>query len=456
MIKKSICLIFALAMIAVTVCGCGFNYDKEDLSKYITLCDYENITFDDVKKAYADYRQELADYYSSGTFTVEDGYTLDFKVTAEIVTETKDEDGKVTSTTTKRYEPWCHDTDEDYVKDYNFGEIEDNSPFDTGLEYLVDEVTGEGLEERVTRIGESFSFTNKIPKSNPDAEVAGQKVKYTVTVMKILPGISDEEIYNMLAAFFQKIGYAKDTAEIGDWVMLDYTGKIDGETFEGNSVKNNEIKIGSGTLPKEVEDALIGHKVGDKVSVTAAFDEDFRDKAFAGKTVELSIEVTDIYNADYAVRSKTDFETAWELKETMKALYYGQQTFVDIVTSKSEMVTYPEELLTKYEKYYKEYYYSNSHTDEYKQVAAEEVKRTLVAYSLKKAYDIEYTKKDYADDLTNLRLYYYYYYNQNVTEAEIENMYTKDMLENQFVIQKVTLVLASKVTFKGQPDILGE
>lgn len=454
MIKKCICLVFVLAMIAVAVCGCGFDFEKEDLSKYITLCDYENISFDDVKKAYDDYRKELAEYYSSGTFTVEDGYTLDFKVTAEIVTEEKDGEGNVTATTLTRYEPLCHDTDEDYVKDYNFGQFEDNSPFDTGLEYLVDEVTGDGLKERVTRIGESFSFTNVIPKNDPDVEVAGKKVKYTVTIVKILPGISDDEIYDMIAAFFQSVGYSKETAEAGDWVTLDYTAKENGEKFDGSSVTGKEIKLGSGSLPAEAESALIGHKVGDKVSVTATFDADFGSSAFAGKTVELSIEVKDIYNADYTVKNNTDFDTAWEMKEAMKALYYGQQTFVDIVTAKSEVISYPEELMTKYEKYYKEYYYSNSHTDEYKEVAEEEVKRTLVAYSLKKAYDIDYTSDDYKEDLTNLRLYYYYYYNQTVTDAEIENMYTKSMLKDQFVLQKVTLVLAGKVKFAGQPDIL--
>ena len=45
--KRTVGFILLVAMTAALLCGCGFNYDKEDLSKYVDLADYESFTFAD-------------------------------------------------------------------------------------------------------------------------------------------------------------------------------------------------------------------------------------------------------------------------------------------------------------------------------------------------------------------------------------------------------------------------
>ena len=67
--KKTVCLILLVAMTAGLLCGCGFNYDKEDLSKYVDLADYESFTFADFENRYAEYRKYLAEQIKSNNYT---------------------------------------------------------------------------------------------------------------------------------------------------------------------------------------------------------------------------------------------------------------------------------------------------------------------------------------------------------------------------------------------------
>lgn len=50
-----------LSVLALVLCGCGFNYDKEDLSKYVELADYKNFTYADFEKRYEEYRKNYAE-----------------------------------------------------------------------------------------------------------------------------------------------------------------------------------------------------------------------------------------------------------------------------------------------------------------------------------------------------------------------------------------------------------
>ena len=56
--------------------------------------------------------------------------------------------------------------------------------------------------------------------------------------------------------------------EKGMTANIDYTGKIDGQVFEGGSATGYDLKIGSGSFIDNFEDQLVGHKKGEQVTVT--------------------------------------------------------------------------------------------------------------------------------------------------------------------------------------------
>ena len=185
--KKTVCFIVVLSVLALVLCGCGFNYDKEDLSKYVELADYKNFTYADFEKRYEEYRKNYAEEIKSGesSFVVEDGFAVDISVTAEIVTEEKSEDGATTTVSYKRYENWCFDGDDKCIENYCIGKNPANQKFDNGLHYNLKDVADGYESEREVSIDKPFSFTMTIPSSYEDDTVAGKPVRFTVTVTDI-------------------------------------------------------------------------------------------------------------------------------------------------------------------------------------------------------------------------------------------------------------------------------
>ena len=79
----------------------------------------------------------------------------------------------------------------------------------------------------------------------------------------------------------------KDTASLivkegesamGDTVVIDFTGRIDGVEFEGGSAQNHELELGSHQFIPGFEEQLVGHKAGDKVDVNVTFPDNYTEE----------------------------------------------------------------------------------------------------------------------------------------------------------------------------------
>jgi trigger factor len=77
----------------------------------------------------------------------------------------------------------------------------------------------------------------------------------------------------------------------GDLVTMDFTGRIDGEAFEGGSGKDASLVIGKKQFIPGFEEGVTGLKAGDKKVVTATFPDDYGMQKLAGKTTEFDVEV---------------------------------------------------------------------------------------------------------------------------------------------------------------------
>ena len=65
---------------------------------------------------------------------------------------------------------------------------------------------------------------------------------------------------------------------MGDTVVIDFTGRIDGVEFEGGSAQNHELELGSHQFIPGFEEQLVGHKAGDKVDVNVTFPENYTEE----------------------------------------------------------------------------------------------------------------------------------------------------------------------------------
>lgn len=86
----------------------------------------------------------------------------------------------------------------------------------------------------------------------------------------------------------------RDDVEDGDIVNIDYTGKIDGEEFDGGSATGYDLTIGSGSFIDGFEDGLIGHKVGETVDLNLTFPDDYSNTDVAGKDVVFTVTINSI------------------------------------------------------------------------------------------------------------------------------------------------------------------
>ncbi len=75
----------------------------------------------------------------------------------------------------------------------------------------------------------------------------------------------------------------------GDRVVVDFTGTLDGEEFEGGKGTEVPVVLGQGTMLPDFEKALHGIKAGDEKTFKVRFPKDYHAEDLAGKKVDFAI-----------------------------------------------------------------------------------------------------------------------------------------------------------------------
>ena len=80
----------------------------------------------------------------------------------------------------------------------------------------------------------------------------------------------------------------------GDFVIIAFEGRRDGETFEGGSSERYPVVVGSGRMIPGFEAQLVGVSIDEEKRFTATFPDDYQDKTLAGQLVEFTVTVREI------------------------------------------------------------------------------------------------------------------------------------------------------------------
>ena len=83
-------------------------------------------------------------------------------------------------------------------------------------------------------------------------------------------------------------------AQNGDYVNIDFVGKIDGVAFNGGSAEGYELKLGSDTMIDGFEDGIVGMKLDEEKTITVTFPEEYVAD-LAGKEATVDITLNKIY-----------------------------------------------------------------------------------------------------------------------------------------------------------------
>ncbi len=82
-----------------------------------------------------------------------------------------------------------------------------------------------------------------------------------------------------------------DGAQEEDRVIIDFTGKINGQTFAGGEGHDYPVVLGAGTLLPEFEKELDGVRAGDQRSFSLTFPDDYPGEEVAGKEATFEVDV---------------------------------------------------------------------------------------------------------------------------------------------------------------------
>src|SRR5215208_5392415 len=80
----------------------------------------------------------------------------------------------------------------------------------------------------------------------------------------------------------------------GDFVVMDYVGSLDGETFEGGEGRGQVVELGSGRLIPGFEDQLGGASAGEERTVELTFPDDYPAEQLAGQDASFAVEVKEV------------------------------------------------------------------------------------------------------------------------------------------------------------------
>ena len=152
--------------------------------------------------------------------------------------------------------------------------------------------------------------------------------KISIEFLKIKVQDSDlQKAHDEIISNFKDLEEAPNNhiAKVGDHVMMDFKGKIDGKDFEGGSGTDIKIEIGSKTFIPGFEDNLIGARAGSKKTFKVMFPKDYQEAKVAGKIAVFEVQVKQILvgvkvsEIDDSFARKMGMESLEQLNDTIKA-----------------------------------------------------------------------------------------------------------------------------------------
>jgi trigger factor len=111
---------------------------------------------------------------------------------------------------------------------------------------------------------------------------------------------SDEELDLQLTMLRKNMAKSETISEdrpvqADDVVLIDYEGFKDGKPFEPTKKTDNfMVKVGDGQVIKDLDDGLIGMKVGEEKQIEATFPEDYFKKELVGEQVTFHVKLNEI------------------------------------------------------------------------------------------------------------------------------------------------------------------
>lgn len=176
----------------------------------------------------------------------------------------------------------------------------------------------------VTKISDSNLEVKFVIVTAPEVALGEYKgLKIGKKEVKVTAKEVDEEIEKLLkenASLVLKEG----AAELGDTLVFDFAGTVDGKAFDGGTAQNYSLELGSHQFIPGFEEQLVGVKAGEHKDVNVTFPEQYTPE-LAGKAAVFACDVHEVkakklpeLNDEFVKELNRGVETVEALKESTK------------------------------------------------------------------------------------------------------------------------------------------
>lgn len=308
--------------------------------------------------------------------------------------------------------------------------------------------------------------------------------QYKGLTMKIeYTPVTDADVDKQIQQFLLlRPNYVKDeehdggTVKKGDFINIDFVGRVNGEPFEGGSSQGYDVEVGSNTLIGDFENGLIGLKVGETVTLDATFPETYsRQPSLAGVTAQFEVTVNyfckkaDDITDEYVAKNSRSYKTVEEFRKFVKenlekdakeeAEEEAGLKLLDEVVNASKFGDIPEadiqyyyrRLVTPYENYaqqtgmelsdFLKLYTDYSSADELyarsREMAIDSVKQFMVLQKIAEAENITVSDEEYEEYVTGVKDEGGY-----ADNTTVEQMFGRDFLTYSKQMEKALAFIA--------------
>jgi trigger factor len=183
-----------------------------------------------------------------------------------------------------------------------------------------DAIMGEVVEQAVNQESQKVLNDNKIkPAMQPKIEITsfekGKALTFkmevetlpefkimdlkTLKLTKPVADVDDKTLEDALKRIASQNSDSqpiktKRAAKMGDIVVIDFDGSVDGERRDGMKAEGHNLELGGGMFIPGFEEQLVGKKAGEDVTVTVTFPDNYGAAELAGKEAVFECQIHEI------------------------------------------------------------------------------------------------------------------------------------------------------------------
>lgn len=196
-------------------------------------------------------------------------------------------------------------------------ELMQSKYFEAIMQEKINPAGPPSIEPKVNEAGQDLEFVATF-EVYPEVEVQGLD---KIEIEKPDVTVTDKDVDDMLDTLRKQHASWKEVkrkSKKGERITIDFTGRIDGEEFDGGKAQDFALELGQGRMIPGFEDEIIGMKTGEEKTIKVTFPEDYHAENLKGKEAEFDI-----------VAKKVEEQVLPEIDDEFVALFGVKEGGVD-------------------------------------------------------------------------------------------------------------------------------